>query len=118
MAIYRQTNGEVYLEYQINATTTASSPQQLAFVTPKDAVLGVATIIVEARGATINFNFGNNSVVASNTVTSNALPAGNYSVTAGAIQSYDVNIATQNYVSVIAASGTGTAVIKLIKSYR
>lgn len=119
MSIYRQTNGEIYQEYQIAATTAASTAQLLALIKSASGLFSVNTVVLEARGAAITFLFGATSATtASATVTSNALPTGNFSLATGAVLEIDINALTQSYVSVITATGSGTAVIKLLKSYR
>lgn len=104
----RLNEAQPYQEYQITSSTSASAAQALALQDTN----GPTRVVVEARGDTITFNFGGSSVAASKTVTSNALPAGNFSLAAGTIVTIDIN-QSQNYVSIIGAAGAGTAVIKL-----
>lgn len=106
-----------YQEYQIVlSNNTASSAQKLAVKT-NNAGNGVDHQIVtlEARGDNITFLFGGSTVTASNTLTSNALVAGNFSIPNGAIMSLDINGQFQSYVSVQADTGGATvkAIIRL-----
>jgi len=105
-----------YQEYQIALSSgTASAAQKLA-VKINNAGNGVDHQIVtlEARGDNITFLFGGSGVTASNTVTSNALVAGNFSIPKGAIMSLDINGNFQNYVSVQADTG-GAGVLAIIR---
>lgn len=100
-----------YQEYQIPVTSSASAAQLIAF--PDTS--GLARIEVEARGDTVVFCFGNSSVAASAAKTGNALTSPNFSVAAGAILDYDIELLSQNYVSVISNDGLsiGTAVVRV-----
>lgn len=103
----------IYKEYQITASTTASAAQLLAIANPK---AGRLRIILEAVTSRIVFKFGDSSVVASATVTSNALADDNFSIPAGAIAEIDLpSDVAYKYVSVITPSGSGTAIIKLAR---
>lgn len=95
-------------QYEIAASTTASAAQLLAI---PDTTLGKYRLQVEAEGAKIFFKFGDSTVVASPTVTSNKLAGSNFSIASG--QNMDIQT-TGKYVSVITRSGTGTAIIKMI----
>jgi len=104
-------------EYQIPATTSATTGLALAFI-PNSG--GIATLpqtaLVSAVGADITFKFGNStSVTASTTVdgTLKTLPAGNFTVASGKTYSIRLNPRNQNFVSVKTATGSGTAVINL-----
>lgn len=103
---------QIYQEYQIALTTgTASAAQILAFPNSSYNQMPAMNevIILEAAGDRVIFNFGNNaSILASKTLTGNALAAGNYSIPAGAIFSAAVNGQFQNYVS-CQAYGSGSA---------
>lgn len=100
-------------EYQIAATTSATSAQQLTFPTSNNDAPGMLReVIIAAKGADITFAFGNSSVSASTTATNNALPPENFTLLTGAIYSVQLS-ATQNYVSVKTATGSGTAIIQL-----
>lgn len=101
-----------YKEMQISTGTSAGAAVQLPFTGPLN---GSESVVLEARGDAITFKFGDSSVTASKTVSSNALPDGNYSLASGAMMVVDLNMASQQYVSTIGAAGGGTAVIKLCK---
>jgi hypothetical protein len=105
-----------YQEYQIALSGgTASAAQKLAVKTNSSGN-GVDHQIVtlEARGDNITFNFGGSTVAASNTLTSNALVAGNFSIPKGAIMSVSINGNFENYVSVQADTG-GAGVLAIIR---
>lgn len=106
---------QINLEYQIGATTSATTALSLNYLPNWDNGNSIpfVTLIISAVGADITFNFGNSSVVASTTVdgTTKALPTGNFTVASGKTYSIRVNRSTQNYVSVKTATGSGTAVI-------
>lgn len=120
---YLYNEGVIYAEYQIAATTSATSA--LAIVFEDDWSIG--RVIVEAEGADIVFHFSRlNTVVASSTpdTTTKRLPGSNFSITSGAIISANVSKADQSnpaytpntvFVSVITPTGSGTAKIKLIR---
>ena len=102
---------QIYQEYQIALTTgSASAAQLLAFRNNFNTRQPDATqiIILEARDDNIVFNFGLSTVVASKTLTANALPPGNFSIAKGAIFGTAINGQNQNYVSAI-AEGAGSA---------
>ena len=103
----------VYQEYQISASTSASTALLLGY----DAtVSGPKRIQIEASGGRIVFKFGSSTVSADATVTSSALGASNFSISAGAIVDITLPSDTENkYVSVDMASGTGTAIVRLLK---
>lgn len=106
-----------YQEYQIALSgDTASAAQLLAVKTNVATGQGVDHQIVtlEARGDNITFLFGGSGIVASNTLTSNALVAGNFSVPKGAVMSVSINGEFQNYVSVQADTG-GTGIKGIIR---
>lgn len=105
---------KIQAEYQIAASTSASTAQLLAFpVTNQDVQDGQREAILAASGAAITFLFGNNSsIAASTTASSNLMPAGNFTLLSGAIYSVRL-LGTDNYVSVKTATGTGTAIIQL-----
>ncbi len=96
-----------YQEYQIALSGGTASAAQLLAVKTNSAGQGVGHQIVtlEARGDNITFLFGGSGVVASNTLTSNALVAGNFSIPKGAVMSVSINGNFQNYVSVQADTG-------------
>lgn len=113
--------GVFYAEYQIAATTSATTAIPIVF--EDDWSLG--RVVVEAEGADIVFNF---SYVSGNTASSTAgsnkaLPAGNFSVTNGAILSCNIAKPPQDagavsntvWCSVITPTGSGTAKIKLVR---
>lgn len=101
--------GKVYKEYQIAASTTATAGQLLAF---SDSP-GRKRVILEALSQRIFFKFGRtSSVEADATITSNAAADENFSVPAGVIMEVEVD-AYNKYVSVEAATSTGTAIVKL-----
>lgn len=103
-----------YQEYQVVlASGSASSALKLAVKTNSSGNgLDHQIVTLEARGDNITFNFGGSTVAASNTLTSNALVAGNFSIPNGAIMSVDINGQFQNYVS--AQADTGGAAVKAI----
>ncbi len=109
------TEVQIYQEYQITNISIASAAQLLAFQgvgnnnTPDQQQI----LILEARGDNVVFNFGGSGVVASTTITNNALPPGNFSVAEGAIFGCTVNGQTQNYASCITESSGGTGIIRL-----
>lgn len=106
----------LFREYQLAATTTATTALAIAFPTDNnDTTSQPRMAILRASGADVIFNFGNSAVVASKTVdgTTKRLPDGNFSVVAGAIYIVRLNQNDQNYVSVITPTGSGTAYITL-----
>lgn len=112
---------QIYQEYQIALTTgTTSTAQLLAFTPSSETQIPRQTqiLVLEARGDNVIFNFGTSSVIASKTLTNNALPAGNFSIAQGAIFSCVINGNYTPYVSCI-AEGTGSAstygIIRLAK---
>lgn len=106
----RITTSMPYKEFQIAASTTASTAKALSLLAGEAPR---ARLILEARGAIINFLFGPSTVVADKTVTSETLADGNFSLPSGAIMEIDVpNNAKYTHVSVITPSGSGTAVIR------
>lgn len=62
---------------------------------------GAQRLIIKARGDSIFFNFGGAGIVASNTITGQVYPDGNFSLEAGQAAEIDINGATQAYVDVI-----------------
>lgn len=106
----RVTVGNIYQQYEINATGTATVGQLLAY----NIVNERQKLILEAQGDKIYFKFGDSTVTASKTVTANALPAGNFSIPSGAIFEVDLPTGTNlNYVSTIGVAGTGVAIVRL-----
>ncbi len=112
-----QINLNLALEYQIAATTSATTGLALAFLPDLG---GVATlpqqVLLSAVGADITFKFGNStSVSASTTVdgTLKTLPAGNFTIASGKTYALRLNTVNQNFVSVKTATGSGTAIINL-----
>ena len=103
-----------YQEYQITLADGTASVAQLLNVKLNKSGKGVDHQIVtlEARGDNVTFKFGDSTVAASKTVTSNALVAGNFSIPNGAIMSLDINGEFQKYVS--AQADTGGATVKAI----
>src|SRR5574343_1022751 len=75
--------GVIYAEYQIAATTSATTGLPIDFNTDYPT----QRVILESNGADITFCFGNSSVAASTTVdsTSKLLPEGNFTIQDGAI---------------------------------
>lgn len=119
---YLYNEGVIYAEYQIAATTSATSALPIVF----DNDWGIGRVIVEAEGADIVFHFGGSTVVANSTPdsTTKKLVGKNFSITSGAIISANVdkpdqtgiaNLPNTVYVSVITPTGSGTAKIKLIR---
>lgn len=109
----RNAAAQPYKEYRIASTTTASAALQLAY----NGKNGAQRLLIEAVTDRVTFKFGDSSVVASKTVTTSALPDGNFSVPAGAI--FEVDLSTgngQDYVSVINETSTATAIIRLCKA--
>lgn len=99
---------QIYQEYQIALSgSSASSALALSFLL--NPVTQTAdpqqVIILEARGDNVIFNFGSSTIAASKTLTSSALPAGNFSIAEGAIFGTVINGGYQGYVSCIAESG-------------
>lgn len=103
-----------YKEYRIASTTSASTAVQLAYGTKN----GPQRLLLEAVTDRVTFKFGaDNSVAASKTVTSSALPDKNFSVPAGAIFEIDLESGNgQDWVSVINETGTATAIIRLCEA--
>lgn len=98
-----------FQEYQTSSTTSASSAQQMTFhVTTKPQ-----RALVQAVADTITFKFGDSTVSASKTVTSGALPAGNFTLQAGLSRIVDLG-PTQLYYSLIGAAGGGTGIVTLM----
>lgn len=100
-----------YKEYQISASTTHSTAQLLAIKSDQDN--DMVPVLLQARDTSIVFKFGDSTVQADATVTSNALADGNFSVPSGAIYKVYISPTSQNYVSVEAQTGTGTGVVTL-----
>lgn len=106
-------NKRIAKEYQIPASTSASAAQLLVFPPSLNDNVGTTRqVILAAKGADITFKFGTSGVTASATASSNVLPDGNFTLLSGAIYALELN-ADQTYVSVITATGTGTAIIQL-----
>lgn len=103
----KTSSAQIYKEYQIAASTLASTAKLLAFSSPIKQM-----VILEAEGGRIIFKFGNSSVQADATLTSNALADGNFGVADGTVQEFAIP-AGDNYVSIIMAAGGGTAYIGL-----
>ncbi len=110
------TEGNIYQEYQITASSSASSPLKLAFqaIGYNGSADQKQHVTCTSRGDNIVFKFGGSGVTADKTVTSSALAAGNFSVEEGMAFATDINGNSQNYVSVIAEGSGGTAIIKLV----
>ena len=110
-------NKKIYKQYQISATTSATTARLLVFPQTQNSnyLPGQAQeLILAAEGAAITFLFGNNSSISANTTaTADSLPQGNFTLLSGAIYSVDV-LATDIYVSVKTATGSGTAYIQII----
>lgn len=108
--------GQIIREYRISASGSASTAQQMKLLSDNltGNTLQMVRVILEARSTNIIFAFGNSSVAASATVTSNVLPDGNIGVPSGALIALDINGLTQNYVSVIAESSTGTGIVRVM----
>ena len=110
-------NKKIYKQYQIAATTSATSARLLVFPQTQNSnyLPGQAQeLVLAAEGAAITFLFGDSSSIsASTTATADALPQGNFTLLSGAIYSVDV-LATDIYVSVKTATGSGTAYIQII----
>lgn len=101
----------IYKEYQVSASTTHSAAQALNF----EPVGSDQRVIVQASGADIIFKFGDSTVQADATVTSNALTDGNFTVPNGAVMSLTISSKTETHFSVETASGTGTARVQLAR---
>lgn len=113
---YAVTQVQIYQEYAISAIAGAASAAQLLNLLTDPATGNIRqgqVILVEAEGDDIVFNFGGSGVAASKTYTSNALPAGNFTVVNGRLMIIDINGINQSYVSVIAKGGGGTAYVRL-----
>ena len=104
----RTSTVQPYQEYQTTTSASASAAQQIAFNDAND----MQRALVKAIGDTVTIKFGDSTVQASKTPTSGALPAGNFTVAAGETYEIDLN-KSQNYYSVIGASGGGTAIVTL-----
>lgn len=103
----------VYKEYQISASTSATAGQLLAFDT---FLSGPKKVQLEAVSGRIVFKFGDSTVTADATVTSNTLADGNFSIADGAIVDVTFPSGTPyKYVSVDMAASTGTAIVRLIR---
>lgn len=114
--------GVFYAEYQIAATTSASTAIPIVF--ENDWSLG--RVVLEAEGTDIAFLFSNISGGSASIApdsTTKKLPANNFSVTNGAILSCNIQKPAQDagaisntvWCSVITTTGTGTAKIKLVR---
>lgn len=104
----RSSSVQPYQEYQTPTLITASAAQQMAFNDAND----IQRALVKAVGDDITIKFGDSTVQASNTLTSGALPAGNFSVAKG--ETYEIDIhKSQNYYSVIGDAGGGKAKVTL-----
>lgn len=91
-----------YQEYQIPITSTASSALLLAF---PNGGAGFNRVEMEARGDACVIKFGNSTVAASATLTSLALPVGNFSLASYDTYECDIDSRSQNYVSIISDDG-------------
>ena len=113
------TADQIYQEYQIAAGASASAAQLLAFST--DPLTGRPVqhqkALITARGDNIVLALGSTSAVAaSKTLTSNALPAGMFSVDAGAVFEIAITPGAQSYLSCIAQGAGGTLVVRLVRA--
>lgn len=86
-------------EYQISSQSNSVASAAQLMVLP--TINGLVRLILEAVGDRIVFNFGGSGVVASNTVASNKLTDGNFSVAAGFMAAIDINGQSQAYVSLM-----------------
>lgn len=109
----------ISLEYQIAASGSATTALALDYLSNFDTGNSIpyVNLIISAVGADITFIFGNSTVSASTSVngSTKALPAGNFTIASGKTYSVRMNRATQNYVSVKTATGSGTAVIDITR---
>jgi hypothetical protein len=106
-----------YEEYQLPVSTSPSAGELLAFKVPNDR----QKLIVEAITTRVYLKFGGSSVVSSYTLTGNKLPSGVWTAPTGALIEIDLPAGGEHqYVSVVCASGTATAILKLcsVDSYR
>ena len=62
---------------------------------------------VRAIGCNVNFKFGDDTVLASATVTASKLPVGNINIAEGAIEIFNIT-QSQNYISTISDDATST----------
>lgn len=119
---YLYSEGVIYAEYQLAATTSASTAIPIVF--QDDGAYG--RVIVEAEGADIVFLFSNVSgQTASSTVdsTTKRLTGQNFSITNSVIITTNVakptqtggNVANTLWLSVITPTGNGTAKVKLVR---
>ena len=104
---------KIVKEYQISMTDTASSAFDLDLGSFNSAPDTQINIIVEDSDAIIKFG-PNNTVTADNTVTSEALVAGNFTIPAGGFGLYGLSEG-DSFVSVISrtASETGTVIVQI-----
>lgn len=114
--------GVVYREYQVALTTSASTAIPIILETDWP----VSRIVTQPSGGAITFLFGNASTILANKTpdaTTKALPDGNFTLPDGAIFGQNItqptqqgaNVPTRVYFSGIAATGTPTAIIKLVR---
>lgn len=114
--------GVVYREYQVTLTTSASTA--IPIILEND--WPVTRIVVQPSGGTVTFLFGNASTITASKTpdgTTKALPDGNFTLPDGAIFGLNIpqptqqgaNVPNRIYFSGIAATGTPTAIIKLVR---
>ena len=101
-------------EYQQGAQSNTAASTAILMSLPGGAY-GVCRLLLRAKGDDIVFNFGGVGVAASNTVTSNKLVDGNFTVANGEVDSIDINVTSQSYFSVInvAQASGATAYIRV-----
>lgn len=110
----RMANERIVREYQITSQTNGAPSSAIQLNYP--ITTGLQRLILKARGDNVVFKFGSdNTVAASNTLTSSKLPDGNFSVEQAMAMSLDQDCASQQWVSVInEAQSTGvTAIIQV-----
>lgn len=117
-SLYNITTDQIYQEYQIPATGTASAAQFLNYSLDQRGMASSGQkLIITARGDNIIVALGNTSAVAaSKTLTNNALPAGMFSVDSGTVFEVSAHQLAQTYLSCIAQTSSGTLVVRLAKS--
>jgi hypothetical protein len=102
-----------YKEYRISSTTTPLTAIQLAYQEKN----GPQRLLLEAVTDRVTVKFGDSTVLANKTVTSSALPDGNFSIPAGAI--FEVDLPTGNnldYISIVNETGAATLIARLCQA--
>jgi hypothetical protein len=105
-----------YQEYPITTNSSTAVLKQLIFdpITLENSKQE-QYIFCEAVGDTITVAFGGSGVVASNTVATNSLPTGNFTLTEGIVYGFYVRPSTENFISALGNTGAGLLRVRLCR---